>query len=307
MTAIIVGSLYTVAVLAIGFAVGYLLSQQQVQLLSARLARQKDVEKQLNTKIHTCRRAGDEVVTRSEQLQTALANSTDAISAPLHEAVERLTEATRVLSRRLTALECGEQEPAEGIDRSPGKCAHRSASVRGASSPPRDRAKSHPAKAPPSPAAVAPQRRFELRSPGPAKEEQQGLHPDEVTEFTCEIPQHDADDRAPAPRYRYQCQQFLAPWLEAGPIPPSDAFRPVQCQDISSTGISFFTPKEPESATLAITVGAPTSAVLMGIQVMHSRTAYRHGQLGFLVGCRFIQRIGELSSIECEEANAVGA
>jgi len=74
-------------------------------------------------------------------------------------------------------------------------------------------------------------------------------------------------------------------------LPPSDAFFPIECRDLSRSGISFFLDDVPpcEHVVLMISKGAET--ILLEARVAHSEMGYWNRRRGYLVGCELVKRI----------------
>ncbi len=100
-----------------------------------------------------------------------------------------------------------------------------------------------------------------------------------------------AAERRRARRYSYPATQFLAPYHHGG-LPTADQFREVRCQDISTGGIAFYWPTEPDFDDLVIQLGTRRSPTFVTAQVRYL-DALRPGEPTgeFLIGCQFTGRV----------------
>jgi len=117
---------------------------------------------------------------------------------------------------------------------------------------------------------------YELAGPPPAPDGQDGLRGTQI-------------DRRRAARHHYPFRQRIAP-IVGGRLPSRDAFRPVQCHDISPTGFSFLTQEPPGYLKLVAALGTPEAPIHVVAQVIHVSPKKCHGKHGYQVGCRYIGR-----------------
>lgn len=93
----------------------------------------------------------------------------------------------------------------------------------------------------------------------------------------------------PDTRYPYPTQQFAAFYNVEMPSP--EEFVPVQCIDVSASGISFLLDHRPTSDTLVITLGQKPQLTFMAAKVMNHRYMLANGEEGYRVGCLFLKRL----------------
>jgi hypothetical protein len=93
-------------------------------------------------------------------------------------------------------------------------------------------------------------------------------------------------------RYPYPTQQFVA--FYDGTLPAPEEFIPVQCLDVSASGISFLLPHRPASEALIISLGKTPQLQFMVAHVANHRYMLADGKEGYRVGCKFLKRL-ELS------------
>ena len=136
------------------------------------------------------------------------------------------------------------------------------------------------------------------RKTGTAPEENHSsLSPQELGQITeLEHGQVEAGEDSTRRRFAYDCVQSVLAWH------PNDVHLPsisdgitVRCHDISGQGISFFWPSEPDFDHLIISLGNDQDLLFMAAQVMHFKPIDLHGVTTYLVGCRFIRRVNELT------------
>ena len=92
-------------------------------------------------------------------------------------------------------------------------------------------------------------------------------------------------------RRRYACTQLLAPY-DQGALPQQADFRQVKCHDISPTGFSFRSYRRPQTEHVVVALGAIPFKFFAAEIVRVDRVQSENG-LEYLIGCRFIQRLGE--------------
>ncbi len=98
-----------------------------------------------------------------------------------------------------------------------------------------------------------------------------------------------AAERRRARRYSYPATQLLAPYDHGG-LPTADQFREVRCQDISTGGIAFYWPTEPDFDDLVIQLGTRRSPIFVTARVTSMRPSGEPtGEL--LIGCQFTGRV----------------
>lgn len=96
-------------------------------------------------------------------------------------------------------------------------------------------------------------------------------------------------ERRGSARHPYNCIQLLAPF-DGKRLPAQADFRKVHCQDISATGLSFCSPRKPETQYVVIALGAVPFSFYVA-EVMHAQPVNNDGVVEYLVGCRLMRRI----------------
>jgi len=97
-------------------------------------------------------------------------------------------------------------------------------------------------------------------------------------------------DRRRAERRPFPSVQNVAP-MDCDGLPPTAAFTPVLCHDLSKSGLSFFWPSKPrfKSIVLALSNGEQTMHFMAGIR--HFREGYWNRKRQYLVGCEIQCRV----------------
>jgi len=93
-------------------------------------------------------------------------------------------------------------------------------------------------------------------------------------------------ERRMSKRFHFSAVQSMAP-CNGSELPRKRAFGKVLCQDISTSGISFRLPFQPDFDHAVIRLSKPHSS----IYVMARVTSIRPASIGFLVGCRFLSKV----------------
>jgi hypothetical protein len=130
-----------------------------------------------------------------------------------------------------------------------------------------------------------------------ADESHSSLSAQELGQFTeFGDGQGEAGEESNRRRFAYDCVQSVIPWLPNDTrLPTIDDGVTVRCHDISGQGISFFWPSEPDFEHLIISLGNDQDLLFMAAHVMHFKPIDMHGVTTYLVGCRFIRRMNELT------------
>jgi hypothetical protein len=98
------------------------------------------------------------------------------------------------------------------------------------------------------------------------------------------------EQRRVAERRPYNCQQKIAPYMGEGRPLPAD-FQSARCIDISSSGISFFWPREPAFHSVVIQLGDAQKYVEVIATVRwHSRQPTVDG---YMIGAMFVGRLDD--------------
>jgi hypothetical protein len=95
-----------------------------------------------------------------------------------------------------------------------------------------------------------------------------------------------------SPRKQFQYSQRIAPML-GKILPQVDDYLEVECNDISSGGISFFLKRKPGCTHFVIALGQKPTVTLLIAQVMNIKEVKHNHQQMYLVGCKFIDRAQE--------------
>jgi hypothetical protein len=101
------------------------------------------------------------------------------------------------------------------------------------------------------------------------------------------------DDRRTSKRMPYGCSGTVAAFLPPD-IPPKEAFWMIRCRDLSRRGIAFYSPIKPSSPSLVVRLGSLDGAdCLLACRVSHCADVGTQASPQFLVGCEFLERLGE--------------
>ena len=98
------------------------------------------------------------------------------------------------------------------------------------------------------------------------------------------------DERRGRLRQSYPTVQMIAPYRN-GILPRRDEFRPVQCQDLSTGGFSFYLAEAPTFDRLVVALSTATQSIYLTAAVCHSKTVTVEDQKQFFVGCQFLGRV----------------
>ena len=96
-------------------------------------------------------------------------------------------------------------------------------------------------------------------------------------------------ERRIAERRLFECVQLLAPF-DGDEMPAQEDFRQVLCRDLSSTGFSFVTYRQPQTDYVVIDLGAVPFKFFVA-EIAHTSRAETPNTTNFLVGCRFLRRV----------------
>lgn len=100
------------------------------------------------------------------------------------------------------------------------------------------------------------------------------------------------EDARQSRRRPYQCSQLLAPLR--GDAPAQAEFRMVRCRDLSPGGFAYYANERPPSPQVVIALGlAPFSFFVA--QVLRVQAAEPEAGADFLIGCKFLYRLGAAS------------
>jgi hypothetical protein len=97
-------------------------------------------------------------------------------------------------------------------------------------------------------------------------------------------------NRRGSTRHSFRHVQLIAPY-DGRRLPEEQDFVPLPLQDLSAGGFSFFAPYPPSTPLVVVALGrAPYK--LLSAEVRHTCRKNVPGQLQYLIGCRFRERIG---------------
>ena len=98
------------------------------------------------------------------------------------------------------------------------------------------------------------------------------------------------DERRTDSRRSYDCTQLLAPF-DGESLPQQADFRQVQCRELSPSGFSFYTYRQPDSDQVVVALGAVPFKFFIA-EIVHMSISSTEGGQDFLVGCQFVNRLG---------------
>jgi hypothetical protein len=103
------------------------------------------------------------------------------------------------------------------------------------------------------------------------------------------LPEAAGVERRGAKRFLFPVVQYMAQYDRTG-LPSRDRFQPIRCQDLSSSGVSFFWPRVPDFEYVVIGLDTDDALIHLSARVTSVRPAPdQPGQQ--LVGCQFTGRI----------------
>lgn len=100
-------------------------------------------------------------------------------------------------------------------------------------------------------------------------------------------------------RCLFQHYQLIAPF-DGENMPGAEAFRSVLCQDLSQSGLSYFSPIAPQSRYVVIALGKVPFRFMLSEVVRAEPTSRGLGQ--YLVGCRFLGKLAADATVERDES-----
>jgi hypothetical protein len=302
----------TVFLLALGLAVGYRLGREAAGNHPG-ASPPSVIIPELLASFELVRTIAETLHDRSRAISDLARASPQRLPLDLQRAIDQLLDSAKVLGRQLERLGSVSKSPlatSSQLDRSPGNAANHSEKVQAAhpddelaarlsgpselghSVPRQDQAAAHTESGLPAGASEPP-------ITGPR------LTGDEIHSLTT-LAGHPSgrEDDLLKRRYQYDCYQTAYIWHDnepAGPISPGVT---VRCHDIAVQGISFFWPDPPDFERLIISLGSPERPTFMAAEVVQSKAVYKHGEVGFIVGCRFAGRVPEFSEQNRVQLNA---
>jgi hypothetical protein len=94
-------------------------------------------------------------------------------------------------------------------------------------------------------------------------------------------------ERRKSTRQKFPVQQLVAPYNRK--LPRADEFVPVSCHDLSTCGIAFYWPSEPDFAKAIVGLGNPPNVTYVRARVVRHARSKATGRV--LVACEFIDRL----------------
>jgi hypothetical protein len=105
------------------------------------------------------------------------------------------------------------------------------------------------------------------------------------------LPEVEDADRRQRARRSYPTVQSIAPYRNEN-LPLRDHFRQVQCQDLSTNGIAFFSDVPPSYDRLVVALASAFDVIYLTAAVAHYKQVGPAGQPPcYLIGCRFLGRV----------------
>ena len=98
------------------------------------------------------------------------------------------------------------------------------------------------------------------------------------------------DDRRGSSRHNFCYVQLIAPY-DGRQLPLEKEFVPLPFQDLSAGGFSYYASYPPSTPLVIVALGkAPYK--LVSAEIRHTSRKKVPGQMQYLIGCRFRERIG---------------
>jgi len=97
-------------------------------------------------------------------------------------------------------------------------------------------------------------------------------------------------DLRSSPRHQYPYRQMIAPIIQCR-LPTMGEFTPVECRDLSGSGLSIFLSSPPLFHELVVSLGVPPHQKYCRAEVVHVQQVAKDGDMAYLLGCRFIERV----------------
>ncbi|HVA46894.1 MAG TPA: PilZ domain-containing protein [Pirellulales bacterium] len=95
-------------------------------------------------------------------------------------------------------------------------------------------------------------------------------------------------ERRRSPRQKFPVQQWMAPFVRK--MPKAEQFVPVECRDLSSSGLAFYWPQRANFAKVIIGLGRAPQLTYVAARIVRQVACTNGG--GVLVGCEFVDRVG---------------
>ena len=107
--------------------------------------------------------------------------------------------------------------------------------------------------------------------------------------FDFEAPEEDTERRR-RERRNFPTVQSVAAYIN-GMIPPKERLEPVECNDISTGGMSFFASGPPTFDRLVVALSTATEMIYLSAAVAHYSFVGDAQNPRYLIGCRFLGRV----------------
>jgi hypothetical protein len=106
-----------------------------------------------------------------------------------------------------------------------------------------------------------------------------------------ELPEAEDAERRQRARRSYPTVQSIAPYINDN-LPLREHFRQVQCQDLSTNGIAYFSDVPPTYDRLVVALASAFDVIYLTAAVAHYKEIGPEGQAPcYLIGCRFLGRV----------------
>jgi len=113
-----------------------------------------------------------------------------------------------------------------------------------------------------------------------------------VHEYLATLKSREPDRRVHRPRaqrHQYPAIQWIAPYYGTA-LPAREHFHQVRCQDLSTSGLSFYWPSVPDFQHLLVRLGDCQNEVCLVARVARSQPVAPNDDTEYLVGCKFLGR-----------------
>lgn len=93
-------------------------------------------------------------------------------------------------------------------------------------------------------------------------------------------------------RQPFKEKQYIAPYVGHGQLPEAEAFRAVQCHDLSAGGFSFICDEPPDFQTFVVRLGKVHEQYYVVARVVNVVDIGPSDNRRYRVGCSFLERLG---------------
>lgn len=111
----------------------------------------------------------------------------------------------------------------------------------------------------------------------------------EISELLDEQRMLLGSDRRTNDRRPYECLQLVAPF-DGESLPGQDEFRQERCNDLSSKGFSFVSPRRPATPKIVVALGRVPFMFFVA-EIVHVHEVPTDFGDEFFVGCSFLNRV----------------